>query len=341
MNVLLLHLDGKLPNLALMRIAAHHRVRGDQVELRVVKNTAQLARRCLNEQPRLDLPTSWDRVYASAIFESTRPLADAVRLTYPGAAIGGTGVSVASNLAEVGIDEIGPLDYSLYPRWRQSIGFTMRGCRLRCPFCVVPRKEGAAAPHRTIADIWRGGDNPRQILLLDNDFFGNPQWRDRHRELVDGEFAVSFVQGINARMLNEETATAIAALRYRDDSMARPRIYTAWDNHKDEHRLFAGLEALVRAGVKPDHIMVYMLVGYWPGETPAAREYRRARLRAFGARPYPMPYERTPELVAFQRWVVQRHDLHVSWDDFWGRAHGEPRKLGRPRGPLPLFEGDA
>lgn len=34
MNVLLLQLDGKLPNLALMRIAAHHRAQGDAVELR-------------------------------------------------------------------------------------------------------------------------------------------------------------------------------------------------------------------------------------------------------------------------------------------------------------------
>ena len=65
------------------------------------------------------------------------------------------------------------------------------------------------------------------------------------------------------------------------------RIYTAWDNRKDERRLFSGLEALVRHGVKPDHIMVYMLIGYWDGETSADREYRRAQLRAFGpAAPY-------------------------------------------------------
>ena len=33
-HVLLWHLDGRLPNLALMRIAAHHRALGDTVELR-------------------------------------------------------------------------------------------------------------------------------------------------------------------------------------------------------------------------------------------------------------------------------------------------------------------
>lgn len=42
MRVLLWHLDGKLPNLALMRIAAHHRERGDQVELRLTELLAAI-----------------------------------------------------------------------------------------------------------------------------------------------------------------------------------------------------------------------------------------------------------------------------------------------------------
>ena len=36
--------------------------------------------------------------------------------------------------------------------------------------------------------------------------------------------------------------------------------------------------------------MVYILIGDWPGETSLDREYRRQRLREFGARPYPMPF---------------------------------------------------
>src|ERR1700740_2648466 len=76
----------------------------------------------------------------------------------------------------------------------------------------------------------------------------------------------------------------------------------AWDNRKDEARLFRGLDLLVKAGVRPDQIMVYMLIGYWPGETHGDRDYRRQRLREFGARPYPMPYVRTAELVGYQRW---------------------------------------
>ena len=138
---------------------------------------------------------------------------------------------------------------------------------------------------------------------------------------------MSFNQGINARMLNDETAAAIASVRYSDDGFKVRRIYTAWDNRKDEKRLFRGLEALVRHGVKPDHIMVYILIGYWPGETVNDWLYRQKQLRAFGARPYPMPYVRNKETVGFQRWVIGAYDKRVTWAD-WVAAGYEPRKLG-------------
>lgn len=141
-----------------------------------------------------------------------------------------------------------------------------------------------------------------------------------------GRFRVSFNQGINARMLTDETAAAIASVDYRDDSMRDRRIYTAWDNRGDEERLFRGLEALVRHGVRPRHVMVYMLIGYWPGETHDDRDHRRRRLREFGALPYPMPYNRTPELVGFQRWVIGAYDKRVDWSD-WERARYQPRQL--------------
>lgn len=315
-RVLLLQLDGKIPNLALMRVAGHHRALGDYVELRRAGNMASVEVGLFDAR--------WDTVYASAIFERSRPLAERVRAIYPGAVLGGTGWDIARTLDDVGITAAP--DYSIYPDEARSIGFTQRGCRLRCSFCVVPRKEGAVRQEATIADIWRGEPWPRTLLLLDNDFFGQPAWRARVDELRAGAFRVSFNQGINARMLTDETAAAIASVDYRDDSMLVKRIYTAWDNRKDEGRLFAGLDALVRHGVKPDHIMVYILVGYWPGETHDDREYRRRRLREFGARPYPMPFVRTPEIVGFQRWVIGAYDKTVSWDD-WRGARYEPRNL--------------
>jgi hypothetical protein len=230
-------------------------------------------------------------------------------------------------LEDIGVS-MTDLDYSLYPRYSYSIGFTQRGCRLRCPFCVVPNKEGAIGQERPIPDIWRGDPYPRNILLLDNDFFGARHWRDRIDELRAGDFRVCFSQGINARLLDDETAAALASVRYFDDDFQCRRIYTAWDNKKDEARLFAGLNALLRYGVKPREILVYMLIGYWPGETHEDREYRRRRLREFGCLPYPMPYRRSHELVGFQRWVVRRADLCMSWEEY-SRAQFRPERVVR------------
>jgi hypothetical protein len=333
-NVLLWHLDGKLPNLALMRLAAHHRALSDVVVLRRVSNGAALDAAAHREiEPQFGDPT-WDRVYASAIFERTRPLVERITALHPDCIIGGTGSwSLGRTLADVGIPD-GPVDYTDYPDWRQSIGFTMRGCRFRCDFCVVPRKEGRARANGTVAEIWRGAPWPRHLLLLDNDFFGGADWRDRITEIRDGKFRVSFVQGINARILSDEAAAAIASVDYRADDMRERRVYTAWDSLGDERVLFRGLDRLVAHGVKPDHIMVYMLVGYAAGETHANRDHRRRLLREFGARPYPMPFVRTPELVGFQRWVIQAYDKRIPWEA-WSGARFSPRRLG-DRGSLPI-----
>lgn len=313
MRVLLFQLDGKLPNIALMRIAAHHRARGDEIELR---RTAY---------PEKQLWDGQGEVYGSLIFLRTKPLAERLLHAFPTAKIGGTGWNLQNTLEGCGITTLDQ-DYTLYPSFRQSIGFTQRGCRLNCSFCVVPQKEGKVRGERTIAQIWRGDPWPRELLLLDNDFFGQIEWRKRIKEIQDGRFKVSFNQGINARCLTEEAAEAIASVDYRDDSMTVKRIYTAWDNRADEQRLFDGLSRLTKCGVKPDHIMVYMLIGYWPGETTEDREYRRKKLREFGARPYPMPFVRTKELVGFQRWVIGAYDKKISWND-WVDAKYEPRNL--------------
>lgn len=340
MRVLLWHLDGPLPLLPLMRIAAHHRALGDTVELRRVSNGQALDAEAWREiEPRFSDPT-WDRVYASAIFERTRPLVERFAVLYPGAEIGGTGTwSLGRTLADVGIPDDGPLDYTAYPDFTASIGYTMRGCRFKCSFCVVPRKEGRARPYGTVAEIWRGNPWPPHLHLLDNDFFGNRLWPERIAEIRDGGFRVSFTQGINVRVLQDAQAAAIVSVDYRADDMKTRRIYTAWDAIGDERVVFRGLDRLVAHGVKPDHIMVYMLIGHADGETHADRDHRRRRLREYGCRPYPMPFVRTPELLGFQRWVVDAYDKGIPWER-WKAAHYDPRKLG-DRYTLPLFGGAA
>lgn len=319
MRVRLFQLDGKLPNLALMRLASYHRARGDVVEFRKAEAPAQLEQGFWDEAPEL--------VYASAIFERSRPLAARVLQLYPEAIVGGSGWDIGSRLPPE-VEACAP-DYSDHPTFRQSIGFSQRGCRLRCPFCIVPRKEGPIRSDTAIENIWRGDPHPREIVLLDNDFFGQTDWSDRIEEMRRGSFKVNFSQGINARLLTTETAAALASVDYRNVTMQRRQIYTAWDNAKDGKRLMRGLQLLVDAGIPPRDIMVYMLVGYWDGETHESRDYRRRELRDFGAVPYPMPFERTPELVGYQRWVVGAYDKRIPWSE-WQSANYRPEGLTRP-----------
>jgi hypothetical protein len=332
MRILLLQLDGKIPNIALMRISAHHKAKGDEVVFQQAGSFRALD---------VGLFDDFDNVYASLIFSRTRPLAEYLSEIYPNAIIGGTGWNVELKLEDIGITTP-ELDYSIYPRYKHSIGFTQRGCRLRCAFCCVPKKEGLVKEESVIAQIWRGESYPKHLLLLDNDFFGQPNWQKRIDEIRGGDFKVCLTQGINARMLTDETASAIASINYYDDQFKKPRVYTAWDNRKDEARLFAGLSALKKHGINPDNIMVYMLIGFWPGETAEDREYRRAKLRKFGCRPYPMPFftteewreifwkrttPRIRELDGFKRFVLGAYDKRFSWSD-WARAQYRPEKLG-------------
>lgn len=90
-----------------------------------------------------------------------------------------------------------------------------RGIRRWCTW--RPTEKTRLTP--TIHQIWRGEPHPREIILLDNDFFGLPSWREKVAELRHGKFKVSFTQGINARMLSDEAA--IATLRIRNDAMDR------------------------------------------------------------------------------------------------------------------------
>jgi hypothetical protein len=317
MNVLLLQLDGKIPNLALMRIAAHHRDRGDEVELRAAGNLQAI------ENHFYDSP---DKVYASAIFDWSQPVARRLKEIYPEAVIGGSGTDTrehVSNLAEVGITTR-MTDYSIYPNYQHSIGYTQRGCRMNekiCDFCSVPWREGRARAEDNALSIWRGDPWPKHLLLLDNDTFGNPRWREEIVAIRDGGFKVCWNQGINARMLTDEVCEAIASVHYCDDQFQTRRIYTAWDNIGHERPLVRGIQALIRYGVKPDNIMVYMIVGHHDSERD--REYRRKTLRDLGVRPYPMPKQRTAELVGFQRWIIgaydkptKRHPEGISWDAF-------------------------
>jgi hypothetical protein len=310
--ILLADADSRIPNLALMRLATHFRALGEGV--RLVRPTD---RRSLFD-PR------HTRALGSSVFGFAAKARSAMEREWGSIEWGGTGVRVDSSLAEVDSavdwDRVAP-SYDLYPEFTASLGFLTRGCRLRCGFCVVPTKEGRPSAVASVRDVWRGDGHPKRLLLLDNDAFApslRSHWRDAVDEIRAGAFRVCFSQGLNLRLIDDESAAAIATLEYRDNEFRERRLYTAWDSLGDESIFRRGIATLDRHGVPAKHLLVYMLVGYDPRETWEALFYRFTEMVALGCRPYPMVYDRSarPDLAAFQRWAVRGLYRAVAWPDY-------------------------
>lgn len=328
-------LDGKLPNLALMKIAQVHRDRGDAIAF-----TKSIERGMFEPD--------YAVVYGSAIFAYSAPRVAAFKVAFPDAVVGGTWNTADNTTVEhvLGIEGPERFDYSIYPNFDASIGFTQRGCRLKCGFCVVPKKEGRPRAVNTIHDIWRGASYPKHLHLLDNDFFGQPrdQWEARIAEIRAGGFKVCLNQGINIRMIDADAAKALASIPVRDDQFKVRRLYTAWDSLGDESRFFAGVDLLQEHGLPPTCLLVYMLVGYDKKETWERVMYRFEKMVARGIRPYPMIYgdrnrglplggsnqrigHRT--LSEFQRWAIRKAYTFVPFEnyDVNAKGRGVPEQL--------------
>jgi hypothetical protein len=332
LRVRLTHLDGKLPNLALMRLASFHRDHGDAV--------------VFSRSPdRETFEGPYDRVYGSAIFSDSAALIERLRRSFPDAIVGGTGsgsTATVQTITAASTRPGEPVDYTDYPTFRASLGFTQRGCRMRCKFCVVPDKEGRPHSVATVAEIYRGAPYPRHLHLLDNDFFGQPeaQWRARLAEIRQGGFKVCFNQGINIRLVSDEIASELATVEYRDDGFQQRRLYTAWDNLKDEAVFMRGVDRLERAGIEPNHLMAYMLVGYDPSETWERIFHRFNRMVERGIKPFPMVYDRTRrDLKAFQRWAVRGLYRIIPWTEYRSNGGSAARRTPPRRnarlGPQP------
>lgn len=304
MNVRLTQLDGALPNLALMKLAHWYRQQGDEVTL-----TRSIEADLFEPRP--------DVVYGSAIFDFSAERVERFRLAWPQAIVGGTGSGSTTTVEAITGPAHRGVDYSGYPDFKDSIGFTQRGCRLKCKFCVVPAKEGKNRGEARIDEIWRGEGYPKHLHLLDNDFFGQPDWRSRIEEIVAGGFKVCMSQGINVRLINEEAAAAMATINYRDTKFNTKRLYTAWDNIGDEKVFFRGVDILERAGIPATHLRAYMLIGFDHTETWARIWHRFNRMVERGIEPYPMVYNRKrADLLCFQRWVITGIYRFVKWPDY-------------------------
>ncbi|WP_265886694.1 radical SAM protein [Roseomonas mucosa] len=306
-------IDGSLPNLALMKLSHWHKAQGHEVHF------TRQSEPDLLEQP-------YDRVYGSAIFKFSAPKIARFLAAWPSAMLGGTGSANTFTVEDViGSDEYEHYDYSLYPDYEPSLGFTQRGCRLSCKFCFVPKKEGKVRSVNAIANIWRGPGHPKKLHLLDNDFFGQPEceWRARIEEVRSGGFKICLNQGINVRHITPPAAEALSSVQYRDDSFSERRIYTAWDNLKDEAVFFRGMDILEAAGIPAKHVRAYMLVGFDKNETWDRIWHRFNRMVDRGIEPFPMVFDCRDkdaglyrDLKRFQRWVVTGLYRAVAFADY-------------------------
>ncbi len=293
MNVGVVQMDGKLPNLALMRIASYHKGQGDDVEW-------------------WNGPLfTYDKVYASKIFKFTDDrLPDYV-------VRGGTGYNLYP-MPEY-MEEAKHKDgWFLYPKYQNHLGFSERGCRLKCSFCVVPEKEGKP---RKVAEIGALLTNPNggdRLVLLDDDFLGHPNWLETMQELIDRKLKVCFAQGLNIRTITEAQAEMLAKVDFWNTNYTGRQVTFAWDNPKDENAVIRGIGRCISAGIKPYKMQFFILIGYQ--STPEEDMHRVMTLSGLGADPFVMPYDKSDRYQKrFARWVNHRAIFKtVAWRDYRG-----------------------
>jgi len=174
----------------------------------------------------------------------------------------------------------GPLDYALYGEQR-AIGFISRGCIRRCPWCVVPEKEGRL---RRVATAQEIVGNRHQALFLDNNFLALDDHCDDLRWLADKGIEIDFNQGLDARLITDENARLLARCRWLKPALG-PRL--ALDSMGMAQKVGWAIETLEEAGMPTGRISMYVLLGFEGLESDVER-LRRAR--GWGVTVFPMGY---------------------------------------------------
>lgn len=286
-------LNDCFPNLALMKISAWHKAKGDHVEWYQPLFSGHL-----------------DKVYMSKVFSFTHDyeyFVDADEIEK-----GGTGYCISvidgkevfdqskhKNLPYE-IEHIYP-DYDLYGITDTAYGFLSRGCPRGCGFCHVQSKEGLCSVK--VADLNEFWNGQKYIELCDPNTLACKDWRDILQQLADSKAWVDFNQGVDIRLMTEEKANALKQIkikhvhfaydRYQDKKIIEPKFrtfkdVTNWDRHK---------------------VSVYCLVGF---DTTMEQNLDRIMfLRSLDFNPYVMIYNKEAlpkghELRKLQRWCNNR-----------------------------------
>lgn len=281
------------PNLALMKLSAWHKSQGDKVE-RFMPLYAN----------------KYDLIYSSKVFSWTKN-----DIYLPENTIkGGTGYK--DKLHDCLPDEVEHFmpDYSLYPDFNASLGFTTRGCIRNCPWCVVPMKEGKLRAHAEIEEFLR--PDSRDVILMDNNILAHEHGIKQLEKSINLGLRIDCNQGMDARIIAHDDVIAkllakvhwIKFIRFSCDTVDQmPYVRKAVEAIRKYDRAFYY------------EFFCYVLVK----EIPDALE-RVEFLRELGIKPFAQPYrdiesnkEPLRDLRNFARWVNHKAIFNsCSWDDY-------------------------
>ena len=267
MKVLLINIDSTIPNLALKKAERYHLDQEHQVTWNMP----------------LMIDTS-DVVYASCVFRENKEQAERLE-AYDNTIIGGSGYDLHSVLPDH-IEQVKP---------RINLGFTTRGCVRKCPFCIVPEKEGGIRIAGDLLDLWDG--KSKDIIVLDNNILAIPsQFFKVCRQAITNKIRLDFNQGLDHRLLTPEMANALKSTRMKEYRFAYDSVHMFMSVDRT-------IDMLAEAGIR--EAIWYVLTGY--NTTIHDDLYRLNHLRDRGHLAFVQRYEKKPDLNPIARWGNQRH----------------------------------
>jgi len=172
------------PNLALMKLSAWHKAKGDTVLKYIALNP-------------------YDVVYSSKVFTWTESDPYLPEVTKRG----GTGYGLFETLPDE-IEHTCP-DYNLYDI-DYSMGFLTRGCPNKCSFCIVNKKEGKIRGHAELDEFLRHD----KVVFLDNNVLASEHGIKQIEQLTSRHIKVDFNQGLDARLIDDKIAKLLSKVRW-------------------------------------------------------------------------------------------------------------------------------
>jgi hypothetical protein len=271
-TVALYDICGRIPNLALMKLSAYYKAKGYAPIL--CKKAVSVS--------------AW-RHYASCVFHhprAERELATLRSRLGDDVVIGGSGVNLDRQLPPE-VDRCFP-DYALYGWHGYALSFLSRGRNSRCPFCLVPRKEGSLREdYATFEDFVPVGQ--RNVMLLDANLLATRNVYTLLEEMIRRRFRINFSQTLDIRSLKADMIPLLARVRSVNSRFTKPMYYFSC-NSLAQAALFREKYDLLRS--LPGRITVIVMFGY---DKTLAEEYAiLAELQRLGLILFLQKYMRLP-----------------------------------------------